>query len=152
MKAARKRRTHKKAAARASPTPELPDDLLLLLIAKWRLARLNAQLVWASGDLVTRFGTKDDSLDQDAADGEGASKHLDEVQRLSVFLADGSLPCSVRGACELLRVATEIIGRQITHPGTKLADGPVLEIVQAVTQALDLLPYDTAIGPDAACR
>jgi hypothetical protein len=35
------------------------------------------------------------------------------------------------------------------HPGTKLAYGPVLEIVQAVTKALELLPYDTAIGPEA---
>jgi hypothetical protein len=51
--------------------------------------------------------------------------------------------------CELRRAATEIIGWQSIHPGTKLADGPVLEIVQAVTAALDLLPYDTAIGPEA---
>ena len=73
MKTARKKRAHKKGVALAAPTPELPDDFLLLLIAKWRLARVKAQLVWAIGDLVTRFGTLPDSVEQDAADGEGVS-------------------------------------------------------------------------------
>ncbi|MPZ31456.1 MAG: hypothetical protein GEV13_10740 [Rhodospirillales bacterium] len=122
-----------------SATPEL-HDRVLDLAARWRLARIKAQLTWAENDAATSFHTKS----QEGASNPGAIKEMQRYQEMLAF----SEPTSVQGAVEALNVVLEILAHRAIYPDQDtLSDGPILEILRGVRDAIEFVDGDTPCRP-----
>jgi hypothetical protein len=125
--------------------PYIPDTMqdrfLLRSIARWRIARAEAQLAWAKQDEASLFLLHD-------VRAKGVYEALDAMDEAcqTVIKCCGK-PSTVRGARALLSMAQDILLHQ--REGTEvhpLSEGPVLEIIQKVSASLEWEDYDQPIG------
>jgi hypothetical protein len=130
----------------ASTEPEKPpkifgnDDWLLRMCTQWRAARAQQQKNWAEHEEATMFGFLDDrhiKLDTDP---------LCRMKQLECDIADME-PRTIILARELLGVAATILAHSIEHPEATLSDGPILEIIVNVKNALEHCDGKMPIGP-----
>jgi hypothetical protein len=132
-----------------TPPPEEPpsqfgelDRWLLKVCTDWRVYRAQQKINWARHELEHMWGTLPDvKLDLD-------TKPLQKMKDLEEFLGEFK-PKTVLAARELLRVTIEIMAHKSIEPDSHMADGPVLDIVRNVTEALDWLKADLPLKSDS---
>lgn len=105
------------------------DETILSLVATWRVARAEAQLIWAKQDLDTLFSTRDFAAD------DAPSDFLDAVNEAESHLAT-MRPKTTLGAKVMLDVVLDILTHRAIKPEETLSEGPILEIVTNVARAL----------------
>jgi hypothetical protein len=117
------------------------DAYKLRICAEWRALRARQEENWAREELASGFGHLE-SGDLDLSP-------LQQMGSLEQHIA-GFEPRTALLACELLRVCTTILARQKEDPECVMAQGPVLEIIRNVLEALRHLDGNTRIGPQTA--
>lgn len=119
--------------------PPVNDSLVLGTAAACMRARAEAVLIWAQGDEADRYGTRD------GARPDNPDKHVAEFRREMATLAVHG-PRSIRGAEAVLNVVLDVLVQRAIDPDTVLADGPVVDLVRNVRDAIAYVDPDLAIG------
>jgi hypothetical protein len=119
------------------------DDWLLRLITEWRIMRHQQQIAWAEHNLLIRWGNKPDRNIPHVD-----TKCLQRMNEIEGLLSEFT-PRTALGACQLLRVAVEILAYEGIDPEATLASGPILQIVRNVTDALGWLCPDLPLSAEA---
>jgi len=131
-------------------TPPPPDTLenhfghdawKLRICAEWRALRAQQEKNWAEYEVASGWGHLEDRRAQRGLD----LKPLELMVALERHLA-GFEPCTVLLARELLGVCTTILARQKEEPEHVMGQGPVLEIIRNVFEALQFLDGETRLG------
>jgi hypothetical protein len=111
------------------------DALLLEIVARWRLAREQARVDWATLDLETINGTQPETPASDEArDAFGA--HMNCMEQYEAHLRTWK-PRTTRGAYKLLEAALDMIASAEQSPDHVLGRGPVKEILRNVMETLE---------------
>lgn len=115
------------------------NDLLgLRLCADWRIARYKQQINWTEHDLASIWGTS-------STDASADTDPLKRMKEIEGYLAE-EVPNVMLHARELLNVCITFLAHAHEDPDSRLADGPVLEILRNVTLSLDYCDGDMIIG------
>jgi hypothetical protein len=131
----------KRPAGPAQPPKSIfgRDDFLLRQCAEWRAARAQQQKNWAEHEAATMWGTlPDDDIKLDL-------EPLGRMKEIENLLAEIGKPRTMLLARELLGVCITILAHE--DPEGTLAEGPVLEIVRNVVEALEHCKAEMRIGP-----
>ena len=120
--------------------PKFEGEYLLKLCAEWRIARAQLQKNWAEHQLATMWGLSDD------ADIELDLEPLSRMKEIEGHLAEIGEPRTMLGARELLGVAVTILAHE--DPESRLAEGPVLEIVRNIIKSLEWCKGEIHLGPE----
>jgi len=120
----------------AVPEPRRPvDDSTVVAATRALRARAEAQFVWA----------RIDEAELVEAEVENTSKAcLDEARQYFHSLAAYE-PRTVRGATAMLSVALDVLVHRLLEPDLVLAEGPVIEIIRNVRNALQTVDPDTPL-------
>lgn len=119
------------------------DADCLKWIAEWRAARAQMQKNWAENDLATGWGTlRTNGIRLD-------HKPLERMNELECHLANWK-PQTMLLARELLQMAVTILAYrgEDPNPESTLGNGPVLEIVRNVADALGDCDPEMRIGTE----
>lgn len=119
------------------------EDAVLYPIADWHTARAKAVLSWAESNKADCFGAN-----EEGDIGPGPEEAVREMGRSAQWLAKLE-PRTMRGARELLTVVVMMLSDRQIKPNSVLGEGPVIEMVRNVREALDYANADTLIGPRA---
>jgi hypothetical protein len=126
-----------------SENSDLPDAYILETVADWQVARLKAMLSWAESDKKTLFDLRDECTEAPTA----ALKSMSNCQQVLAV----QRPQTIEGACALLLVVRTILAHQMLDPEREgvMSQGPLLEIVFAVHDALKHGPSETILRKSA---
>ena len=116
------------------------EDLTLLMITKWRIARAKQEIAWAEYDLATGYSTKEST-----AHPYPNNECLDKM-RLCEAMLEREVPKSVLIAQEMLKMAIEILGRREIDPGHAFSKGDVRRLISNVLSGLGWLDSLTHLG------
>ena len=119
-------------------TPVEADGYMLEFAAGWHVERSKALLHWAEDNKRTIYNTK--------GHGGPPPGHLEHMRCIAVVLTDWT-PSTVRGACELLRIALLILWHRKMYPGETLDEGPALLLVRNALNAFEHADGNTALAP-----
>lgn len=131
-----------KEAGPKSPKFSGSDDFILRLIAEWRVARYQQQIIWAQHEQKTVYGHVDGVEPVDTT-------NLDKMCECEWYLA-GLRPTHALAAQQLLDVAVEMLAHQHIDTESTLASGPALEIIKNVKSSLEFIDGTKRLLPNNA--
>jgi hypothetical protein len=118
------------------------DQRLLELCTQWQMARAQQEIIWAEQD----FSRMDGSLPNEGI--QPSTKPLAKMCELQDTLARVGEPQTVLGARELLGIAIKMLTYRIESPESTVAQGPVVQLIRNVNEALKWLDGDTLLHHD----
>jgi hypothetical protein len=121
------------------------DDWLLRMCSQWRFVRALQQKNWAEHDEATLFSSLPD------ANIELDTEPLDRMKDLEFHISRME-PRTTMLARELLGVAATILAFSKEDPESVLAQGPILEIILNVKNALEHCDGTMKVGPSKKKR
>jgi hypothetical protein len=124
---------------RRQPANDVDDQRLLELCTQWQMARAQQEIIWAEQD----FSRMDGSLPNEGIQSEPLAK----MCKLQDTLARVGEPQTVLGARELLGIAIKMLTYRIESPESTVAQGPVVQLIRNVNEALKWLDGDTRLCP-----
>ena len=127
---------------RRQPANDVNDQRLLELCAQWQMARAQQEIIWAEQD----FSRMDGSLPNE--DIQPSTEPLAKMCELQDTLARVGEPQTVLGARELLGIAIKMLTYRIESPESTVAQGPVVQLIRNVNEALKWLDGDTLLHHD----
>jgi hypothetical protein len=127
---------------RRQPANDVDDQRLLELCTQWQMARAQQEIIWAEQD----FSRMDGSLPNEGI--QPSTKPLAKMCELQDTLARVGEPQTVLGARELLGIAIKMLTYRIESPESTVAQGPVVQLIRNVNEALKWLDGDTLLHHD----
>ena len=124
---------------RRQPANDVNDQRLLELCAQWQMARAQQEIIWAEQD----FSRTDGSLPNEGI--QPSTEPLAKMCELQDTLARLGEPQTVLGARELLGMAIKMLPYLIESPESTVAQGPVVQLIRNVNEALKWLDGDTRL-------
>jgi len=118
------------------------DQRLLELCTQWQMARAQQEIIWAEQD----FSRMDGSLPNEGI--QPSTEPLAKMCELQDTLARVGEPQTVLGARELLGIAIKMLTYRIESPESTVAQGPVVQLIRNVNEALKWLDGDTLLHHD----
>jgi hypothetical protein len=126
---------------RRQPANDVNDQRLLELCAQWQMARAQQEIIWAEQN----FSRMDGSLPNEGI--QPSTEPLAKMCELQDTLARVGEPQTVLGARELLGIAIKMLTYRIESPESTVAQGPVVQLIRNVNEALKWLDGDTRLCP-----
>jgi hypothetical protein len=115
------------------------DAFILRTVARWRVARTQAALVWAEADQKDLYGNSG-GPDHDHFD--RLSEPLQKMEAaLGMLSGNDFKPEGIAAAHAMLGVALEILAHREFAPEVALSQGPVLEIIRNVRDGMGLRSF-----------
>ena len=127
---------------RRQPANDVDDQRLLELCTQWQMARAQQEIIWAEQD----FSRMDGSLPNEGI--QPSTEPLAKMCELQDTLARVGEPQTVLGARELLGIAIKMLTYRIESPESTVAQGPVVQLIRNVNEALKWLDGDTLLHHD----
>jgi hypothetical protein len=126
---------------RRQPANDVDDQRLLELCTQWQMARAQQEIIWAEQD----FFRMDGSLPNEGI--QPSAEPLAKMCELQDTLARVGEPQTVLGARELLGIAIKMLTYRIESPESTVAQGPVVQLIRNLNEALKWLDGDTRLCP-----
>jgi len=126
---------------RRQPANDVDDQRLLELCTQWQMARAQQEIIWAEQD----FSRMDGSLPNEGI--QPSTEPLAKMCELQDTLARLGEPQTVLGARELLGIAIKMLTYRIESPESTVAQGPVVQLIRNLNEALKWLDGDTRLCP-----
>ena len=123
------------------PANDVNDQRLLELCTQWQMARAQQEIIWAEQD----FSRMDGSLPNEGI--QPSTEPLAKMCEPQETLARVGEPQTVLGARELLGIAIKMLTYRIESPESTVAQGPVVQLIRNVNEALKWLDGDTRLCP-----
>ena len=123
------------------PANDIDDRGLLELCAQWQMARAQQEIIWAE----QRLAWMDRSLPNESV--QPSPGPLARMCVLQDTLARLGEPQTVLGARELLGIAIKMLTYRLESPESTVAQGPIVQLVRNVNEALKWLDGHTRLCP-----
>src|ERR1700737_5559010 len=126
---------------RRQPANDVDDQRVLELWTQWQMARAQQEIIWAEQD----FSRMDGALPNEAI--HPSTNPRAKMCELQDTLARVGEPQTVLGARELLGIAIKMLTYRIESPESTVAQGPVIQLLRNVNEALKWLDGHMRLCP-----
>src|ERR1700730_2634713 len=123
------------------PANDVDDRRLLDSCAQWRMARAQQELNWVVHNLANMCGSLPNKGTQ------LRPEPLTQMCELQDTLARLGEPHTILGARELLGIAVKLLAYRIEHSESTADQGPIVQLIRNVNEALKWLDGDTRLCP-----